>query len=115
LDRRMSTPFASSAVIGWIDIRPDSATPESWQTPDDDLTADLWQLACNPFEASASSSSKTARFAPRVAAAAFSPAPSCYAAATSNGAIGQIFANLAELSRELDARLADIRARLSVA
>src|ERR1700722_7188981 len=112
----MTVPYASSVTIGWIDIRPDSAAPEAWQAPDaDDLATDLWCLASNSFEAGASSSSKAVRFAPRGAASDFSPASSSYAAGTSGGSIGQIFANLAELSRELGARLADIRARLSVA
>jgi hypothetical protein len=104
----MNTPQATSAVIGWIDIRPDLAAPELWMAPEtDDLRADLCRLADKPLHASGSLPSKTARFAPRAAGSSFAPAGS-------SGAIGQMCANLAELSRELDARLAEIRARLSI-
>jgi hypothetical protein len=128
----MKTSLISSAVVGWIDIRPVESTGAAWLGgAPDSLTEDLRRLADHEASSTVASAPDAAEPSPTIAAGSrdvgknprvkprflspgVTPAsiqPDCSTPNPSRSS-HQRFAHLAALAAELELRIAEVRRRL---
>ncbi len=110
----MNRHSAKHAVVGWIDIRSESPAGSSWFVAGaDDLTRNLERLTGKAALARPMSSERLVTRAPAQSTdGSRSRAEHSPARRHAQGEQDRVPADLAELSRELDARLAEIHSRL---